>query len=204
MPEASSRREAGAVRTRVGLAREPAVLVLVLALTAMVKRGYLLDELLVAGALMLVVADAGRWRAAVAVAEPGPVAHRIAPLAAAFPALAMAPLPRLSRGLDLACAVVGLVVLVAVWWPGPGPDRDGEPPAPPRWWLWPGVGVALCLVELSTLVHQPAPRVDSVDHPSLSTVIEPVLDLWPSRAAGLWLWLLAGWWLVRRVRAWAT
>lgn len=204
MTQPPSLEREGVVAARLRLLREPALPILLLALVAMVRRGYVLDMVLVGGAALLVLADAGRWAPVTASAEPGPEGRgRPVLVVLAIVAAAMTPLPRMSHRLDVAFTLVGVVVLAAVWRPGPGPTADADQPAPPRWWLWPTLGVGVCLVELSTLFYQPAPRVDSVDHPSISTVVEPLLNAWPSRGLALWLWLLGGWWLVRRVRAWA-
>lgn len=59
------------------------------------------------------------------------------------------------------------------------------------------VGAAL-LWEAWAFFHQPAWNVASVTHPSLSSLVEPALDVRPVRFTAWLLWLAAGWRLVRR------
>jgi hypothetical protein len=194
-------REAGRLRT---LLSEPTLPVLLLASVAMVRRGYLPDIALTAGTAALVVLDAPRWGFRTASGVPtAPPCHRSrTALLLLVAAAAMAALPRTSRRLDLACAVAGVIALWLVLRPGPG-TTVGSPRAPDRWWVWPLLGVALALVELWGFLHRADPLVDDPAHPELSTLVEPVLDPYAVRVLFLWAWLLSGWWLVRRVRAWA-
>ncbi len=205
--------------TRVAsLLREPALPLLLATSVAMVVREYLPDILLFLGTSVLVVVDAARWDDA-RPRSPRPPAAQVAvrSLAGALVPVAglMALLPRTSGRLDLAFAAVGLTALGWCWSPGRGRHRAGRGaavperpapsrPAPPRWTLWPALGVSVALVELWSFVHQTSPRVDSPAHPTLSTVTEPALASTPARAVALWLWLLAGVWLLRRVRAWTA
>ncbi len=198
----------GSVVRRLVL-REPTVPVLVLASVAMVRREYVPDILLVSGTAALIVIDAPRWQLRTASAEPTASDRpRWQPLTLALlVAGAMTPLPRQSHWLDAAFAVVGLVTLTLAWLPGREYDvgPDPRPPEPPRrWWTWPALGVVVALIELFSFLHDTAPRVDDAQHPTISTLVEPSLDAWPVRALVLWTWLLAGWWLWRRIQAWAT
>ena len=62
-------------------------------------------------------------------------------------------------------------------------------------------GVVLCaflLWEFQAWIQQPAPTVGSYDHPTLSTLSEPVIAQRPGRALGYVLWLTAGLSLLRR------
>jgi hypothetical protein len=178
--------------------------VLLLASVAMVHRRYPPDIALTVGTAALVVVDAPRWGFRTASAVPdGPPRHRSRDAALLLVAAgALAALPRTSHRLDLGCAAVGLVALWLVLRPGPG-TTVGSPRAPRRWWIWPGLGLALALVELWSFVHRADPLLDDPAHPELSTLVEPVLDQYAARVLFLWAWLLSGWWLVRRVRAWA-
>lgn len=198
----------GQPASRRQLLREPGLPILLLASVAMVLRQYLPDLLLVLGAALLIVLDAPRWGLRTASAQP-PAAEenrgRVAGLAAVV-AVVMTLLPRESHRLDLAFTLVGLAALWLVWLPGrEEATHDGrEPAAPPRWWVWPLLGVAGALVELFSFLHDTSPRVDDPGHPTLSYLVEPGLDSWPVRGLVLWLWLLAGWWLWRRVRTWGS
>lgn len=196
----------GARSTRLALLREPALPIVLLASLAMIDRRYLPDIALFVGTAALIVTDSGRWRDRVASAEPDPVPARhlfTAALAAAAVAAAMSGLPRTSPLTDTVFAAIGLTALLLAWNAGPGRRPGTEPPAPARWRVWPGLAVALALAEFWSFLHQPAPMVDSPQHPTVSTVVEPGLDEWTARAVALWVWLMCGWWLLRRIRAWA-
>jgi hypothetical protein len=189
---------------------EPTLTILLLALVAMVRREYLPDILLVGGTVVLILVDSRRWQLRTASADPpGRTLGLRALVATALVASVMASLHHGTGGLlDLAFAVVGLVLLGQVWSPGASAtaarldDGTGVPATPRRWWLWPTLGVTLALVELFSFLHQSAPMVDNPRHPTLSTVVEPHLSPWPVRAVVLWVWLAGCWWLLRRVRAW--
>ena len=193
------------------LLREPALPILLAASVAMVTREYVPDILLFVGASLLLAVDASRWGFRTAPAEPATpvVRSRTAVGGAITGAAVLTWLPRQSPLTDAAFAAIGIGTLGAVWLRDRGRDRCGGVPddevvgVPPRWWVWPSTGVMLAMVELYSFLHQSAPRVDGPGHPTLSTLLEPGLDLWPVRGVAVCLWLLGGWWLVRRVRTWA-
>lgn len=191
------------------LLRQPALPILFVAWLAMVKREYAPDISLYSGAIALVVADDLRWGGRVAPAKPvAPDANRGAMLGLTLLcALGLSVMPRQSGPTDLAFVLVGLVALYSAWMPGREAGlapRYDEGEAPRRWWIWPGLGVAMGLIAGFSFMHQIAPMVDSPAHPSISSLIEPALDPWPVRLLALWLWFLGGWWLLRRIRQWAS
>jgi hypothetical protein len=64
-----------------------------------------------------------------------------------------------------------------------------------------GVLLAAAVVwEMYAFLHQPAWNVSSADHPTLSVLLDPVLQLRPVRFVAWLLWLGAGLRLVRPVR----
>ncbi|MBV9832345.1 MAG: hypothetical protein JOZ82_12190, partial [Marmoricola sp.] len=179
------------------LLREPTLPILLLALVAMVRREYVPDICLVGGTALLVVVDARRRRLRTASAEPvGPTLGPVVLTVAVVLASGLALLPGDTGGaLDVALAVVGVLLVRQVWSPGREPaadDASGLDP-PPRWWCWPLLGVVLALVELFSFLHQTAPMVDNPQHPTLSSVVEPHLTAWPVRALVLGAWLLGCW-----------
>ena len=187
--------------------REPALPIVLMAWVAMLRREYVPDILLFGGAAALIVLDARRWKGRTSSAEPSSRArHPVLLLAATWvTALVMAALPR-SGWLDGAFAAVGAVVLVIGWLPSPEerPSWSHDLDEPVRWWVWPMLGLTLGLAALWSFLHQVSPMVDSLAHPSISSLVEPALDRSPVRLLALWLWLLAGCWLLRRIRAWAS
>ena len=190
-----------------GLLTEPAVPFLLLALAALVMRDYLPDIFVVGASVAVIAVDSLRWGFRESPATPhDPVElPRAAWIVLLVLALVMSLQPRLSTGLDASFAAVGFAALWMAWLPRTETaeieDRPGE--IPPRWWLWWIPALLFCLVEVFSLAFQTAPRVDSPAHPSLSGILEPALDYWPERAVALMVWFAAGWWLLRRIRAWA-
>jgi hypothetical protein len=125
-------------------------------------------------------------------------------IAAAY-GVAVSFVPQTTWWLDACLAVPGAVALWALVGAGRVPRNPVAPPEPPvpmRWWAWPVLGVSVALVEVFSFMEQPDARTDSLDHPTLSTVLEPTLSNQAVRGVALACWLLVGWWLVRRVRVW--
>jgi hypothetical protein len=189
------------------LLREPALPILLMAWVAMLRREYVPDIVLFGGAAGLIVIDARRWNGRTSSAEPSSRArHPVLVLGATgLTALVMAGLPR-SGWLDAAFGAVGVVVLIIGWLPGreERPSRGQDVDEPARWWVWPMLGLTLGLAALWSFLHRVSPMVDSLAHPSISSLVEPGLAHSPVRLFALWLWLLAGWWLLRRIQAWAA
>jgi len=63
---------------------------------------------------------------------------------------------------------------------------------------WASVFVTLGVWELINLLLQPSLAEGSYDHPTLSTLLEPLLAGHTGRSIALLLWLALGWYLVRR------
>jgi len=105
---------------------------------------------------------------------------------------------RYSWPATIAVVVPGLLGLVLVW---REPVVSGPEPAPigrrgAR--AWGTVFVTLGLWELTNLLLQPSLEVGSHAHPTLSVLMDPVLSLHVGRSISLFLWLVLGWYLVRR------
>ena len=191
------------------IVREPAIPLLGLAGLVQVVRAYPVDVVLHAGSLCLAVLllrRPGGDRLVDASPSPTTGRTRVAALvtAAAY-GLAVSFVPQTSWWLDACLAVPGVVALWLLVSRGRAvriPVAPAEPARPTRWWVWPALGLSVALIELTSFLSQPDPRTDSVDHPTLSTVIEPALGNQAMRALAVGGWLLVGWWLMRRVRAW--
>jgi hypothetical protein len=198
-----------AVRLARTLVREPAVPVLALASVVQVVRAYPVDILLFVGSLALAVVlrlRPGGDRLVDSTPAPTTAKLRLTAfgVAAAY-GLLVSFVPQTTWWLDACLAVPGLAalwVLVAAGHSPRSPVAPPEPATPPRWWAWPVLGVSVALVELFSFMAQPDARTDSPDHPTLSTVIEPALSNQALRGLALGVWLLIGWWLVRRFRVW--
>ncbi|NEW39107.1 hypothetical protein GV793_09315 [Nocardia cyriacigeorgica] len=64
--------------------------------------------------------------------------------------------------------------------------------------VWSTLLVAILVWEGYAYVRQPDRSVSHYDYPTLSTLIDPVLEQGLLRLVGWLAWLAAGWWLVRR------
>jgi hypothetical protein len=65
------------------------------------------------------------------------------------------------------------------------------------WWPWAATGLAICLWELTSFLHQSDPAIGDPDHPTLSVVLDPVFRTNPWRTAMIIIWLAAGLYLLR-------
>lgn len=69
----------------------------------------------------------------------------------------------------------------------------------PRWVVWPVLGVLGCLWELASFLQQPDTQHASFSHPTLSSVIDPLVSSSIPRAVLLFGWLIAGYWLMKAI-----
>lgn len=88
---------------------------------------------------------------------------------------------------------------VAVAWRRPT-HQAGEPLGLDPWGTlsWVAVFLALALWELAALLLQPSLTTPSTAHPTISTLMDPVLASHLGRSITLLLWLAFGWLLVER------
>lgn len=195
--------------------RQPVVIVLLLIAFFSAIAGKPLD-----GLLMLLVAGGLAWDARVRPgatadvpaegARPGPRSRGGARLAVAL-ALALALLAagvlyavavgsfiRFSWPATIAVVAAGAGVIIIGWH---GPVRIGPAPGPlPRLGagLWGATLLAGGLWELWSLSQQPSLDTTSWAHPTISALTDPLLASHPGRSLALGVWLLLGWYLVRR------
>jgi hypothetical protein len=111
----------------------------------------------------------------------------------AFAALALVGgvFPSFSPGATVYVLALGLTVIVL----GHLPPRPGvaPPPVGRRAWWW---AVPVLLFGVPELVDYVLGSAYS--HPSLSRLLDPVLDGYPARCTGYLIWLLIFWAVVRR------
>jgi len=117
------------------------------------------------------------------------------PVAAAVVGLVVAVAPRASPAVQLALAAVGAVGLVVVLRAGEGAPAPRLPTA--HAWVWTVPLLAGCLLELGDLLSQPDAQTDNPDHPTLSTLVDPLLEGRPVRVVVAVGWVLVGWVLLR-------
>lgn len=105
---------------------------------------------------------------------------------------------RYSWPATVAVVVPGVVGLLAAFQtaqsPGPEPAPIGRVGAV----AWAGVFVVLALWELMNLLLQPDLATGSFAHPTISTLLDPILALHSGRSVLLFAWLGLGWYLVKR------
>jgi hypothetical protein len=91
--------------------------------------------------------------------------------------------------------MVGVVGLVVVLRAGEGAPAPRLPTA--HAWVWTVPLLAGCLLELGDLLSQPDAQTDNPDHPTLSTLVDPLLEGRPVRVVVAVGWVLVGWVLLR-------
>jgi hypothetical protein len=100
-----------------------------------------------------------------------------------------------------ATVVVLLPGVLVLWISWRIPSRPGSDPGPIDTIgvvAWVSVFVGAAIWELITLLQQPSLSTPSYDHPTLSTLTDPILASHPGRTIGMILWLSFGWFLLRR------
>ncbi len=170
-----------------------------LASVAHVIRHNAVDLAVFLGVALLIVADDRRGvRAPAPSVLPLPL--WLGALLCAGYAFLMLPLNPLGGWMRLAVAVPGVVALVLVLRHGRTAERP--PPLERASWLpWAVLLVVLSLFQAFNFTHDPKPGVGSYVHPTLSSLIDPLLNAAVPRAVASGLWLAAGLWLMGRVVA---
>jgi hypothetical protein len=100
-----------------------------------------------------------------------------------------------------AIAAIVLPGIVGVWLARRRPPRvpakgaPADPRAGVTWALW---LLAFLLWEAGAFMFQESVTLGNADHPTLSVLLEPILEPQPVRALGYLVWLVGGWRLLRR------
>ncbi len=95
--------------------------------------------------------------------------------------------------------LVPAVLVLFVGWNGPLRTTPVPPPVGRRSaWLWSAVLVGAGLWELAALLMQPTLQLSSIDHPTVSYVMDSVLAGHAGRTVTLVGWLALGWFLLGR------
>lgn len=157
---------------------------------------------LVAVAVALLAEEAGRRRAAPPPATPRPRRRFRASVPALVGGLAYAvavgTFARFSWPLTIAVVVPGAVAIAFAWRAtpvvAPVAARTEEGGALP----WAAVFLALAAWEVQALLLQPSLTTSSWAHPTLSTLMDPILAAHAGRSVSLAAWLLIGAWLLGR------
>jgi hypothetical protein len=105
-------------------------------------------------------------------------------------------LPRVSAAVAVALAVIGVIWMSVAWCqPDEMPDRPAAGYRPTAL-LWGAIALCLCLWELVVFLRA-EPPLHEYEYPTLSYLLQPVLDMPIYRAALLTLWLSLGFALLR-------
>lgn len=176
--------------------REPTLWFLLIAVVVHVIRQNVVDVVVFLGVAVLIVADAWRpvrARGAVRWWPSWPVAALIC----TSYALVLVPMTRTGWPMRIAVAVPGLVALVVVLWFGRALVEEVPRRRVGRGWVvWTGLLVVGCLAQLYSWLQQPDPNTDSYAHPTLSSLVDPLLAGSVTRAVAAAVWLAVGIWLL--------
>ncbi len=88
----------------------------------------------------------------------------------------------------LAVTAIGIGALVVEW-------RDPSLPAQPvprRGWLWVALAISWCLWELVSFIYEQAAGGLSLTHPTMSDLVDPMLDNRVVQALAIGVWVAAG------------
>lgn len=184
------------------VAREPAVLAIVVTGLVHVIRRDATDILVFFGLVAVIVVDdvrSGRSPRESRLVS-GLSARGILGVCALY-ALMVLPLSRTGWPMRLLVIVPGLVALLVVTRAVRSPlqDEPTEPPLGRGWLVWPAVVVAICIFELVNFMSQVDPHTDNPRHPTISAIVDPLLTGALPRAVFAAVWLAAGIWLVRAI-----
>jgi hypothetical protein len=118
--------------------------------------------------------------------------------AAAVYAAVVGGFARFTWPITVAVLVPGMLAVVAVW-----RDRTPRPNRPELdragILAWAAVFIALGLWELTQLLRQPGLTINSYAHPTISFLLDPLLNRHRlDRSIGIFLWLAFGWYLMDR------
>lgn len=176
-------------------ARDPALLILVVTGVVHVIRGAPVDAAIFLGVAAVLLGTELVAPAPAPATRPLP-AYRVAvPLGSVAFGVAVG-WSRFGVFGEIALIVVGVLALVLVW-------RQGEPaPAdtPPLGWgalVWVALALTWCGWELVSFVHEVNVDDVSIGHPTLSDIVEPLLDNRIVRWIVLAVWIGVGYGLVR-------
>ena len=186
----------------------PAVVLWLLALGVMAGfqlwRGAPIDGVVFAAITVgLVIERVVRMRrAGLADAATASVAPRRAPRLAIVVGVAVAAglalvlVPRTGPASIAIVVVLGLAAVALVW--GRAPETTPRPAATQHRSrvTWATVGVALCVWEAAAYVLSVTVPRGWIGFPTVSLLLEPVVDFGPSRALLIGAWLVVGVWLV--------
>lgn len=110
---------------------------------------------------------------------------------------------RFSVPVEVAMVAVGVLAVGAVWRQSPEPADGQLPESQPLGWgalAWVALALTWCGWELVSFVHEVNVDDVSIGHPTLSDIVEPVLDHRVARWIALTAWVAAGYGLVRTGR----
>jgi hypothetical protein len=98
----------------------------------------------------------------------------------------------------LTVSAIGLGALVLEWREPSVPAPD---PAPRRGWVWVAVAVGWCVWELVSFIYEQAAGGLSLTHPTMSDLVDPMLDNRVVQALALGVWVAAGLAMLRAAAA---
>ncbi|MFD2472203.1 hypothetical protein [Amycolatopsis silviterrae] len=97
----------------------------------------------------------------------------------------------------LTVAAIGVGALVVEWRDPSLPSR----PVPRRGWLWVALAISWCLWELISFIYEQAAGGLSLTHPTMSDLVDPMLDNRVVQALAIGVWVAAGLAMLRAAAA---
>lgn len=195
--------EATRTRTRrTVLLALPWAAILVLTGAVQFYRGAVPDGVVFEVAAVLIVGDALGWLPEPA--QGGRASFTLLLVVGAVAVVALILMPRHTPAEGVVVIAVGVLAIPLAWrGNAPIPSREGEPArrAIVRSAVaWGCVALATALWELGSFVLGRVDLAHPLDHPAISTLLDPVVDTWIGRLVFAILWVLAGIGLLTRAR----
>ncbi|MGV9300253.1 hypothetical protein [Amycolatopsis sp. NPDC003676] len=97
----------------------------------------------------------------------------------------------------LTISAIGIGALVVEWRDPSLPPQ----PVPRRGWLWVALAISWCLWELVSFIYEQAAGGLSLTHPTMSDLVDPMLDNRVVQALALGVWVAAGLAMLRAAAA---
>ncbi|WP_020659768.1 hypothetical protein [Amycolatopsis benzoatilytica] len=99
--------------------------------------------------------------------------------------------------MSLTVVAIGASALVLEWRDPSLPSQ----PVPRRGWVWVALAISWCLWELVSFIYEQAAGGLSLTHPTMSDLVDPMLDLRVVQALALGVWVAAGLAMLRAAAA---
>ena len=172
------------------------IAVLALMASFQLWRGALVDGTLFLGLVVVLIGDRITRGRVTILTRPPVASWRWVVVGAALAVITLALSPRHSTLSEVVVSCVGVAVIALAW--APTPSRREHPRAAYRRSaaVWSLAGVGFCLWEAAAYILS-TNGFSETDFPTVSVLLNPLLELPVARAAVAALWMIAGLWFIR-------